>query len=254
MKTIYSWNVNGIRAAAKKGFVEWLKAESPDILAVQEIKAMPEQLDEELLEIEGYAGHWFPAKRKGYSGTALFTKDEPLLVERLGVEEFDDEGRTAIAHFPDFVVINCYFPNSQSEGKRLDYKLRFCDAILEKCNELVLSGKNVILCGDYNIAHTEIDLKNPKSNTKNPGFLPAERDWMTKFLTAGYTDIFRKFHPDEEGHYTWWSYRFSARDRNIGWRIDYFCVNTAYTQAVKEVAILKDVLGSDHCPISIRVQ
>jgi len=251
MTTIYSWNVNGIRAAAKKEFVTWLQQTSPDILAVQETKAHPEQLDETLLNIDGYTSHFFSAIRKGYSGTALYTKKEPLAVEPMGLAEFDDEGRTLVAHYENFTLINCYFPNSQPEGRRLDYKLAFCDAVLDLCGKQVKEGRYVVLCGDYNIAHTEIDLKNPKPNENNPGYLPEEREWMTEFLTAGYTDTFRSFHPGEPDHYTWWSYRFGARARNIGWRIDYFCVDNTFSGSVTHAEIHADIMGSDHCPVSV---
>ena len=253
MKRILSWNVNGIRAVEKKGFADWLKKESPDVLAVQETKADPDQLSDSLKDIDGYQSFFMSAVRKGYSGTAIYTRKKPENIEKLGISEFDDEGRTVIAHFKDFTLINCYFPNSQEAGKRLDYKLSFCDAILNKSNELVASGKNVVLCGDYNIAHTEIDLKNPKSNEKNPGFLPEERAWMTKFLSKGYADTFRRFHPDEKDHYTWWSYRFSAREKNVGWRIDYHCVNDGFFDKVLKSEIRTDVMGSDHCPVSIEL-
>lgn len=253
MKRILSWNVNGIRAVQKKGFIEWLKDESPDILAIQETKAQIEQLDDELVHIEEYKSYFMSAVKKGYSGTALYLKGEPESVENLGCEEFDNEGRTIIAHFKNFSLINCYFPNSQEAGKRLDYKLRFCDEILAKCNELVAAGKNVVLCGDYNIAHTEIDLKTPKTNHKNPGFLPEERAWMTKYLDAGYADVFRRLHPDEVDHYTWWSYRFKARDRDVGWRIDYHCVNNEFAKKVIRADIRNEVMGSDHCPVLIEI-
>ena len=254
MKKIYSWNVNGIRAAAKKGFASWITETGPDILAVQETKAQSVQLDEELLDINGYKSYWFSAEKKGYSGVALYSREEPIKVEPLGIDEFDSEGRTVIAQYPEFSLINCYFPNSQKEGARLDYKLDFCAAVLDKCNSLVADGKNIVLCGDYNIAHTAIDLKNPKTNEKNAGYLPEEREWMTKFLTAGYTDIFRKFHPDESGHYSWWSYRFKARERNIGWRIDYHCVNDSFFNNVLDAKIHKTVMGSDHCPVSLTLK
>lgn len=253
MKKIYSWNVNGIRAAEKKGLIDWVAEETPDVLAIQETKAHPEQLSDALLNIDGYKSFFMSATRKGYSGVAIYTKEEPLSIENLGVEEFDNEGRTIIAHYENFSLINCYFPNSQSEGVRLDYKLGFNNAILDKCNELVASGKNVVLCGDYNVAHTEIDLKNPKTNTKNPGFLPEERDWMSTFLDAGYRDVFREQHPDEPDHYSWWSYRMNARARNIGWRIDYLCVNEAFVEKCGEAKIHPDVMGSDHCPVSLVV-
>jgi exodeoxyribonuclease III len=251
MKKIYSWNVNGIRAATKKGFIGWLTETDPDVLGVQETKAHPEQLDEELLNINGYKSFWFSAKRKGYSGVAIYSKTEPISIEPLGKEEFDCEGRTIIAHYPKFSFVNCYFPNTQKEGARLAYKLDFCAAILEKCNSLVADGKNIVLCGDYNIAHTAIDLKNPKANEKNPGYLPEERDWMSKFLVGGYTDTFRKFYPNEPGHYSWWSYRFRAREKDIGWRIDYHCVNNSFADSVLEAKIHKAVMGSDHCPVSV---
>lgn len=254
METILSWNVNGIRAVEKKGFIDWLLDANPDMLAIQETKAQEDQLSEGLKNIDGYRSYFISAEKKGYSGTALYTKKEPLSVESLGVPEFDAEGRTLIAHFENFTLINCYFPNSQSEGARLDYKLGFNKAILEKCNELVAAGKNVVLCGDYNVAHTEIDLKNPKTNTKNPGFLPEEREWMSSFLAAGYRDIFREQHPDEKDHYSWWSYRMNARARNIGWRIDYLCVNDSFGDSCGEAKILADVMGSDHCPVSLVIK
>lgn len=251
MKKLYSWNVNGIRACQKKGLIDWIEQESPDVLAIQETKAQVEQLDDELININGYKSYWLSAQKKGYSGVAIYTKDEPTSVEYMGEEEFDSEGRTIIVHYDCFTLINCYFPNSQAEGARLDYKIAFCNKIQEICNNLVKAGKNVVLCGDYNVAHTAIDLKNPKTNQKNPGYLPEEREWMGQFLEDGYTDTFRHFHPDEPGHYSWWSYRFQARAKDAGWRIDYFCVNESYTENVVEAKIHKDVMGSDHCPVSI---
>jgi len=251
MIQIYSWNVNGIRACARKGFIEWVKNTEPDIVAVQEIKATPEQLEATLKNIKGYTSYWYPAERKGYSGVALYSKHEPEKVEPLGNEQFDREGRTLIAYFPSFILINCYFPNSQGHGTRLDFKLSFCNEILDRCNQLVAEGRNIVLCGDFNIAHTAIDLKNPKANEKNAGYLPEEREWMSTFLGAGYTDTFRKFYPDQPGHYTWWSYRFNARAKDIGWRIDYHCVNNNFIPSVNESVIHKNVQGSDHCPISI---
>ena len=254
MKKIYSWNVNGIRACQKKGLVEWIEQESPDVLAIQETKAQIDQLDDELININGYKSFWFSAQKKGYSGVAIYTKDEPNSIEQMGDDEFDSEGRTIIAHYDDFTLINCYFPNSQAEGARLDYKLAFNNRIHEICDQLVAEGKNVVLCGDLNVAHKPIDLKNPKTNEKNPGYLPEEREWMGKFLDSGYTDTFRHFYPDEEGQYSWWSYRFQARQKNAGWRIDYFCVNKAFTDKVKEAKIHQDVMGSDHCPVSVVIE
>lgn len=251
-KRIISWNVNGIRAAEKKGLFQWLKESNPDVLCIQETKAQPDQLDETFYP-EGYHVHFMSAEKKGYSGVAVYSKEEPLSVENLGIEDFDSEGRTIIAHFKNFTVVNCYFPNSQAEGARLDYKTGFNNAILVKCDELVNSGKNVILCGDYNVAHKPIDLANPKRNEKNPGYLPEEREWMTLFLDAGYVDTFRQFNKEPE-QYTWWSYRMNARAKNIGWRIDYHCVNQAFMPRVKDSIILPEVMGSDHCPVEITVE
>lgn len=253
MKKIYSWNVNGIRAAQKKGFVDWILNNDIDVLAIQETKAQEDQLENRLLNIDGYNSYFHSAKRKGYSGVAIYSKITPLKIENLGIEEFDDEGRTIIAYFENFVLINCYFPNSQGEGARLEYKLAFCNAVLDKCNQLVQSGKDIILCGDYNIAHTAIDLKNPKPNEKNAGYLPEEREWMSKFLEAGYSDTFRQLHPNEPGHYTWWSYRFRAREKDAGWRIDYHCVNNDFSKKVLNSQIHKNIMGSDHCPLSIDI-
>jgi exodeoxyribonuclease-3 len=250
---IVSWNVNGIRAVEKKGFIDLMGTLDADIVALQETKAHPSQLSTALLEINGYTSYFESAEKKGYSGVAIYAKTAPQSVQNLGIEAFDSEGRVQIADFEDFVLINCYFPNSQEKGARLEYKLAFCDAILSRCNDIVASGKNVVLCGDYNIAHTEIDLKNPKSNENNPGFLPQERRWMSEFLNSGYADVFRQAHPNEEGHYTWWSYRFSARSKNIGWRIDYLCVNDGFAKNVQNPKIHADIMGSDHCPVSIEV-
>ncbi len=255
MKSIISWNVNGIRAAEKKGFLEWLAAESPDVLCLQETKAhkgqvSPELGDPVLPDGRKWKSWWSSAKKAGYSGTAIYSKEEPLDVRNMGIPEFDDEGRVTMAEYPGAVVISAYFPNSQEAGARLGYKLDFCAAMKETCDSLVSKGKNVILCGDYNIAHKPIDLANPKTNEKNPGYLPEERAWMDEFIGAGWVDTFRRF-CSEGGHYSWWSYRFKAREKNIGWRIDYACVNPGFAPAVGESVILKDVYGSDHCPVKI---
>jgi exodeoxyribonuclease III len=252
MKTVISWNVNGIRAAQKKGFVDWLGNTGADVVCVQETKAMKEQLDDELLAPDGYHAIWQSAERKGYSGVAAFSRTEPLSVDVLGSDEFDVEGRTMVLEYPEVTILNCYFPNSQAEGARIDYKIGFCDAILEKCRELVGQGKHILLCGDYNIAHLPIDLARPKQNERNPGYLPEERAWMAKFLGAGFVDTFRTF-CDAPEQYTWWSYRFKAREKNLGWRIDYHCVNEALAPAVKSSTILADVMGSDHCPVVIEL-
>ncbi|MEM5948302.1 exodeoxyribonuclease III [Spirochaetia bacterium 38H-sp] len=248
--TIYSWNVNGIRAAHKKGFMDWFTQANGDIVCVQETKARKEQLPDDLAEPEGYYSFWASAKKPGYSGVALYSRLKPLEVEALGVREFDDEGRTLIAFFDNFAVASCYFPNSQQEGARLDYKLAYCAALKARIDELVSKGINVVISGDYNIAHKPIDLARPEANENNPGYLPEEREWMSFFLDSGYTDTFRMF-TNEGGHYTWWSYRARAREKDIGWRIDYHCVNSAFSSRVRESVILKDVMGSDHCPIKL---
>lgn len=253
MAQIISWNVNGIRAVAKKGFHDWFQSESPDMLCLQETKAHPDQLDTSLLEVPGYHSYWASAEKKGYSGVAVYSKNEPLNVSFLGNDNFDREGRVLEVDCGDFVVLNCYFPNSQAAGARLDYKLAFCHGILARCDELRAAGKNIVLCGDYNIAHKPIDLKNPKSNEKNPGYLPEERAWMDIFTGKGYVDTFRMFNQDP-GHYTWWSYRFRAREKDIGWRIDYHCVNPEFQDRVESSTILKDVMGSDHCPLKLTVR
>ena len=252
-RTIISWNVNGIRAAEKKGLYEWLQSESPDILCLQETKAQPEQLGEKFFNQKGYTVYFESAEKKGYSGVAVYTKNKPISVTNLDIEEFDNEGRTIVLEYRNFTLINCYFPNSQSEGKRLNYKTDFNNAILELCNSLVGKGKNIVLCGDYNVAHKAIDLTHPKANIKNPGYLPEEREWMDKFLDNGYADTFRMFNTEPE-NYTWWSYRMNARSKNVGWRIDYFCVNNDFKKNIKCAEILKDVIGSDHCPVSVVVK
>ncbi|MFP3040680.1 exodeoxyribonuclease III [Treponema primitia] len=255
---ILSWNVNGIRAVEKRGFIGWVRQESPDVLCLQETKAHPDQLSPELkgpVDTDGkvYRSYWASARKKGYSGTAIYSKTEPLDIKPLGVPEFDDEGRVLQADFKDFVLICAYFPNSQDAGARLDYKLGFCAAMLECCNKLVASGRHLVLCGDYNIAHTPIDLARPKENEGNAGYLPEERAWMDTFTAAGYADTFRDQHPGETGHYSWWSYRMSARERNVGWRLDYHCVDRAFMPRIANSIIRPDVQGSDHCPVQIEV-
>jgi exodeoxyribonuclease-3 len=252
---VISWNVNGIRAVEKKGFVDWLAKENPDILCLNETKAEPGQLSQQLINppVNGtpYNTFWASAKKKGYSGVAIYSKEKPLDVCFFDKPEFDDEGRVLIAEYKKFILIAAYFPNSQDEGRRLDYKLAFCDAMLELCNSLVKKGRHFLLCGDYNVAHTPIDLARPKANEKNAGYLPEERAWMDKFIKAGHVDTFRHFHPDETGHYTWWSYMGQARSKNIGWRIDYHCVDKDFMSRVKSSIIRPEIEGSDHCPVEI---
>jgi exodeoxyribonuclease-3 len=252
---ILSWNVNGIRAVEKTGFADWLEQEAPDILCLNETKAEPGQLSSKLVNPQAgkkpYYSYWASARKRGYSGVAIFSRVEPLDVRFMGKPEFDDEGRTLVADYKDFTLIAAYFPNSQDYGKRLDYKLAFCAAMLRLCNALVKKGRRILLCGDYNIAHTPIDLARPKENEGNAGYLPEERAWIDKFIKAGYVDTFRHFHPGETGQYTWWSYRAGARQRNVGWRIDYHCVDKAFLPQVKSSVIMPEVMGSDHCPIEI---
>jgi exodeoxyribonuclease-3 len=255
---ILSWNVNGIRAVEKRDFTGWLAGESPDALCVQETKARPEQLSEGLRNPRDgqgrlYHSYWASADKAGYSGVAIYSREEPLDLKPLGVKDFDGEGRVLQAVYRDFVLISAYFPNSQDAGARLPYKLAFCAAILKHCKKLVKNGTHFVLCGDYNIAHTPIDLARPKENEGSAGYLPEERDWMDRFTQAGFVDTFRHFHPGEGGHYSWWSYRANARVRNIGWRLDYHCVDPAFLPQVKQSIIRGDVTGSDHCPVEIEI-
>ena len=245
-----SWNVNGIRAVAKKGFIDLLNSFNADIIALQETKAQAEQLDDELKNIPGYTSYWHSAERKGYSGVAIYTRHQPLAVQYgLGISEFDSEGRVLTLEFAEFYILSIYFPNSAEELKRLDFKLRF-NAALQVFVENLAARKSVILCGDFNVAHKPIDLTNPAKNTKNAGYTPEERAWMDGFVAAGFVDTFRLFNQDGE-QYTWWSYRFNARSKNIGWRIDYFCVDEASRDNVISAGILGSVMGSDHCPVSL---
>ncbi len=247
---LVSWNVNGLRAALKNGFTEAVALLWPDVLALQEIKVHPDQLHEAESLLPGYEGFWFPAQKKGYSGTAVFSKKSPLQVfYGLGDARFDDEGRVLSLEFADYFLVNSYSPNAQPELKRLDYKESFNQALLAFISGLG-ARKSVLLCGDLNVAHKEIDLANPKANTKNPGFSVEERAWMDRFVEAGFVDTFRQFNQDPE-QYTWWSYRFNARAKNIGWRIDYFLVDGSSGQRVVDASIHSDIAGSDHCPVSV---
>jgi len=250
---ILSWNVNGIRASVKKGFLDWLAQSQGDIIALQETKAQLEQLDLETVSPAGYTSYWHSAQKKGYSGTAFYTKHAPRHVSH-GMEGFfeDFEGRVLTLHFDNFVLINAYFPNSQRDHARLDFKLAFCKAMLAYTQSFVSKHQDVILCGDFNIAHREIDLKSPKTNQKTAGFLPQERAWMDVFLGAGYVDAFRVFESGPD-HYTWWSYRPGVRARNIGWRIDYFAVNQGLQEKLTSCRHHPNVLGSDHCPVELDV-
>ena len=253
MARLISWNVNGLRAVLKNGFLEWLHQTKPDILCIQESRVLPQELDEEHKNPKGYRSYWHPAMKKGYSGVATYTRKEPREVYTLGMDCFDSEGRVQVLDFEDYTVINTYWPNSQPNRKRIDYKIEFCDAIQRFCGSLVKAGKNIIVSGDFNIAHKEIDLARPKQNQESPGFLPEEREAMTRFLESGFVDTFRHFTEDPH-HYTWWSYRAGARAKNIGWRIDYHCVNAGLLPRLKNSIILPEVFGSDHCPIGIEIK
>jgi len=249
--TILSWNVNGIRAAGRKGFLEWLHSESPDILCVQETKAHPEQLDDNLLQPRGYHAYWNYPEARGYSGVATFTKEEPLSIKNgFGIEEFDVEARTIITKFPEFILFNVYFPNGKKDEARLKYKLKFHDEFLDYTDSLKAQGKKCIICGDYNTAHKEIDIARPKENENKSGFLPVERGWMDKLVAHGYVDTFRHFNK-EPHQYTWWDLKTGARERNVGWRIDYFFVTENLLPSVTGAFIMPEVMGSDHCPIGI---
>lgn len=249
---IASWNVNGIRAAEKKGLFAWMEECGADIVCLQETKAQPEQLGEAFSPPKWHVD-WASAERKGYAGTAIYSRTPPLSSTPLGIDAFDGEGRTLINVYRDFTLINCYFPNSQSEGARLDYKLAFNRAVHSEAARRVKAGENVIITGDFNVAHKPIDLARPKGNEKNPGYLPEERDWMTEFTASGFLDTFRLFHPEPD-QYTWWSYRMNARAKNIGWRLDYFCVNESFRDRVADSLILADVMGSDHCPVMLELK
>ena len=251
---IISWNVNGIRAAEKHGFLEWLDRESPEILCVQETKAQPEQLSKGLLEPPGYATYWNYPERKGYSGVATFTKDEPVNVEYdLGTFHADTEGRIVITEYENFILMNVYFPNGKKDEQRLNYKMEFYEAFLELVKPLISRDEKLVICGDVNTAHKEIDLAHPKANEKVSGFLPVEREWMDRFVSHGFIYTFRHLHQESE-QYTWWDVKSRARERNIGWRIDYFFISENLLPRLSEAFIMPDVMGSDHCPIGITLQ
>lgn len=251
MKLI-SWNVNGLRAVVNKGFKEFFKEIDADIFCIQETKMQEAQLDENILEIfEGYNAYWNSAEKKGYSGTAIFTKQKPLNVTYgIGKEEHDKEGRVITLEFEKFYMVNIYTPNSKRELERLDYRQLWEDEIRAYLLKLK-ENKPVVMCGDLNVAHTEIDLKNPKTNRKNAGFTDEERAKMTELLNAGFVDTFRYKYPEVEGKYSWWSYMFHAREKNAGWRIDYFIVSENLKDKIEDAKILDDIYGSDHCPVEL---
>ena len=251
MKLI-SWNVNGLRAVVNKGFKEFFKEIDADIFCIQETKMQEAQLDENILEIfEGYNAYWNSAEKKGYSGTAIFTKQKPLNVTYgIGIEEHDKEGRVITLEFEKFYIVNIYTPNSKRELERLDYRQLWEDEIRAYLLKLK-ENKSVVMCGDLNVAHTEIDLKNPKTNRKNAGFTDEERAKMTELLNAGFVDTYRYKYPEVEGKYSWWSYMFHAREKNAGWRIDYFIVSENLKDKIEDAKILDDIYGSDHCPVEL---
>ncbi len=251
---IISWNVNGIRAAARKNFHAWLLDENPDILCVQETKAHPDQLDEHLLNVHDYLSFWSSAEKKGYSGTAIFTKEKPLSVEtKVGIEALDKEGRMVCLEYEKFFIVNVYFPNGKMNETRLKYKMDYYGAHQKFVAKLRKTGKAVVVCGDYNTAHKEIDLARPKANEKISGFLPVERAWIDGYVEFGMLDTFREF-SDKAAMYTWWSMRSGARSRNVGWRIDYFFIDKDHKDILKDAFILTDVMGSDHCPLGVEIE
>lgn len=254
MATLVSWNVNGIRACHKNGFTEWLESSKIDVVGLQEVRAEPHQIPEEL-SATTWNKHWYPCERKkGYSGVGILSRLPALNVTRgIGVPDIDNEGRIIAAEFKDFWFVSAYFPNSGDEGARLNYKIHFCKEIHIWLNRLRSHGKPVVLCGDYNIAHQPIDLARPKENESTSGYLPEERAWMSEFLADGWVDTFRYQHPDEKDAYSWWSMRMRARERNVGWRIDYHCLHEKDKHLIRSTGILPGVVGSDHCPVTLEL-
>lgn len=251
MIKLISWNVNGIRACVQKGFLDFFKDVDADIFCIQESKLQEGQID---LKLDGYYQYWNYAEKKGYSGTAIFTKIKPIsVVNGLGIEEHDKEGRIITLEFDEYYVVTVYTPNSKSELERLDYRMIWENEFRKYLKELE-RNKPVIVCGDLNVAHKEIDLKNPKNNRKNAGFTDEERGKFTELLKSGFIDTYRYFYPNEEGRYSWWSYRFNARKNNAGWRIDYFCVSDCLKDRLKGANIHNEVLGSDHCPVELTIE
>ena len=253
MKLI-SWNVNGIRAAWKKGLPEFVAAQNPDVLCLQETKIQLDQLTPEIKDLPGYRSHWSMAEKKGYSGVVTYTRPEPLAVStNFGSPALDTEGRVLHMEYPDFHLFNGYFPNSGMGPERLAHKMQFYDEFLTLTERLRTAGKGIVVCGDVNTAHTEIDIARPKENENTPGFMPVEREWVSKLVAHGYHDTFRIF-VAEPGHYTWWDMKTSARARNVGWRIDYFFVSDELRGRIKAAGIMPTIQGSDHCPITLEIE
>jgi len=254
MLRLFMWNVNGIRAAQRKGFLDWLAAEQPDILIINETKASPDQLDDALLFPDGYKTYWASAKKKGYSGVALFTRHEPERVTiGLGIDEYDDEGRTITADYGDFVLVGAYFPNGGMKNERVPFKMSYKAVFLDHVERLRAEGRSVIFCGDVNTAHCPIDLARPEQNKNVTGFLPEERAWIDQVVERGYVDTFRTLNPDRAEAYTYWPYWGRSRERNVGWRIDYFFITPDLRDRVVNAGIHADVEGSDHCPVSLEL-
>lgn len=252
MPSLYSWNVNGLRAAHNKGFLQWLYTAQPDILSIQETKCHPDQLEDELRLPAGYFTYWAAAEKKGYSGVALYSRKEPLSVQiGLGITEYDREGRTIVADYGDFVLIAAYFPNGSRDHSRVPYKMAYKADFLAYCNELRVNGRQVVFCGDVNTAHREIDLARPRQNQNTTGFLPVERAWMDRVVQEGYIDTYRFLYPEQKGAYSWWTFIGGARNRNVGWRLDYFFVSADLQPKIAGASIHAGVLGSDHCPVSL---
>ncbi len=250
---ILSWNVNGLRAVYKKGFLDWLSKDNPDILCLQETKLKEDQIPTELKSIPSYYSYFTSGDKKGYGGVALITREKPLSLScTLGIDGFNDEGRAIVADYGSFLLFNVYFPNGKASKERLQYKLKFYDLFLDLIDGLKAKGRRIIVCGDLNTAHKEIDIARPKQNEKISGFLPVERAWMDKLVEHDFLDTFRIFHP-EGGNYSWWDLKTGARERNVGWRIDYFFVSENLKDHVKSAFIMKEVVGSDHCPVGIEL-
>ncbi|KYC45758.1 MAG: exonuclease III [Candidatus Methanofastidiosum methylothiophilum] len=250
---LLSWNVNGLRSVAKKGFIDFLEKDSPDILCIQETKAREEDLPKELKEISNYYSYFSSPERKGYSGVGVYSKEIPMSVKtRFGISKFDVEGRALILEYPSFILFNIYFPNGKMSPERLNYKMEFYSMFLDYVKDLLAKDKKIIICGDVNTAHKEIDIARPKENEKISGFLPEERAWIDKFIESGFIDTFRYFNK-EPNNYSWWDYKSKARERNVGWRIDYFYISNNLVDNLRSAFILNEVFGSDHCPVGIEL-
>ena len=252
---VTTWNVNGLRAALGKGIWKWIQSENPDVLCLQEIKTRPEQVASEFYDQFNISNiYWNPAEKLGYSGVATFTNLSPISVNfGIGKNEFDSEGRVIFTKFPSFTIFNVYFPSGQRGYDRVDFKLDFYSHLLEVCDQMHKANERIIICGDFNTAHNEIDLRYPKQNQKTSGFLPEERVWIDKYLSHGFIDIYRELFP-ERVEYTWWTYRMNARQKNVGWRLDYFLVSDSLVPTIKDVVIHGDVTGSDHCPVTLTIE